>query len=205
MPPTPTVEDFLPLASSLARHHAWLPSEEKDLAQEGLISLYLALQKTPAVRDPRGFAITVMSRAMREATDGLGRRALHQKGMLPIIEECLTTSPDPDDELFLSEYFARVEDCCGSEGRRLAENLVSPTEDFGDYIITEVEEKQKLLEVDPSLGLRGTVKVRVSHRQLREALGLSSSRWHELLGAVREVTLSFLQENCPEVPLPEMS
>ena len=61
----PDIKSFIPYAKILARRIAWIPADEDDLVQEGLLALHLALQKTKDIKCIKSFSKTVMSRHMQ--------------------------------------------------------------------------------------------------------------------------------------------
>lgn len=217
-PPTSTnAPDYFPLARKIARRIAWTPSDEEDLVQEGILALHKALQKTPTPEEPAGFASVVLSRAMREYYPK--RKG---DGSLPPSFDLLFDSPslndpdislsglsasagaiDPLDDLDIAEYLADLESRCGRQARWAAQNLIAPGEQFGGWLLIELAEKQKQMAADPSIRRRGTETIRISHRQIQEALGLSVPRWTKLLEEIRKFTREWLREqgsSFPELP-----
>lgn len=103
-------------------------------------------------------------------------------------------------ELFeMSEFFALLERKHGPTARRVAENLLHPT-DPGccQHILGEVRTKSKRQGKNGKKrkgtprGVKATI--RLSHRLVREALGLSPHEWSRQLRVVREFVTYWLAQ-----------
>jgi len=196
----PPVEEFLPLARRMAEELAWNPSDQDDLIQEGLLQLHVALSRVAKVEKPLRFARKVLLRSMM---------ALWRPGKSPDLFFSVPVppltptvpSPTPLDSLWFGEYLEGLESALGEEYREIAEELLFPGEWFGGFVLEEVEKKCRQREEDPSRQLRGVEKIRISQRQLQEALGLSIPLWQETVEQIRSWTFEWLKGQ--DLALPE--
>lgn len=202
------LEDFFPLARSLARRIAWEPDDADDLFQEGVVALHLALRKNPRLRKPHAFARTVLSRAMRGHYPAARRSAPSLLSVEELLDgdggrlpAALTAEPGEQVDL-IGEFLADLEKRYGRQARWAAESLIVPGASFGAFVMVEVEEKRRRKRPGyDHRNPRGVENIRTSHRQVREALGLSASRWHGLLGEIRGFACEWLPAHDVALPV----
>ena len=196
--PKPTQEQLNTIAHSLARRLAYTPADIDDLVQEALWGLHQAYHYQH--RKPRkdfAFARTVMHRAIITY--------YNKRRLQPPLEPLLPGTPIPlpprctegdriDNEIVLHQYFDALECGCGRTARLIAENLIAPSDPvICEYIIKEVAQKQRLAKNKRHrTQVRAFKHIRLSQRQIREALGFTRSQFTTTLQEVRKFTRGWL-------------
>lgn len=108
------------------------------------------------------------------------------------------------DELFaLPDYFMALERACGPLARRMVENLLMPSGDCAARILAEVQAKTETQQRHARRGRaarrhqpRGVKReIRISHRVVRDAMGLSASEWTRTMVHVRTFTRAWLSRS----------
>lgn len=213
------LEAVIPLAEALARREAHRPDDVEDMTQVGLHAYFRAtVRKKVVVLNPRAFACTILRRAMRgyywqqrewqtrgepNKDVGLDQVALgkHSFGAMPMVE--LDGRPFDGEQVELLEfddYFNALERACGPTARLMVENLLMPSGECCARILEEVREKQTAQQECGAAGKavrrhqpRGVKKeIRISHRLVRDALGLSPSEWVRHMERIREFTAAWI-------------
>ena len=136
-----------------------------------------------------------MSQDVPRALDGRGR---------PVICADLTGKESvggEQAELFeFDDYFNALERKCGSTARLMVENLLMPNGECCRKILEEVRGKQ---EAQQKLGKRTAAarrhqprgvkkEIRISHRLVRDALGISPTEWVRHMNAIKEFTAAWI-------------
>jgi hypothetical protein len=156
----------------------------------------LSLEKLSAANAPTDRSGRVL---LEEAYDNDHHLAHREKVQVPRADLTghLDDGSGEQQELLLEQYFTALERACGAQARRVAENLVSPTDpECCRHILDEVNRKrQRQLACDREKSRRRKTPprgakrhIRLSQRLVREALGLSKSQWMQQLSAVRQFT-----------------
>lgn len=193
-----TLEQFMPLARSLAHKLATQPADQDDLVQEGCLALHRALSSGPVPANPYAFAKTVLFRQMlnhrRRSKD---REQAHLP--LPAESDDGVVMPDQllgnevaqnDDAEYLETYLRDLEAVCGKSARWAAENLLRPGSTVGKFAVMDADKRTS--EALPEQRCRGVEHVKITHVQIREALGLPVSQWRPLLSSIRSFTSDWL-------------
>lgn len=192
----PTDQEVTNLARSLARRVTHTEVDVDDLMQEALWSLHKRLKKTPHPDNFWAFAKTVMLRSMQTYYSGGWRPSGARHDSTPTMSlDYVTTGCDPrqalDEELDLDQFFSTLEATCGPMARHVAENLISPTNYAYCYRLIE-QSRCKAQARRNGAAVRGVQHIRVSHKQLRAALGLDRKQWKIVLREVRTFTTKWL-------------
>ena len=195
--PNPTTDQLDVIANALARAHAYCPADVDDLKQEALWGYCQALKRTPHPHSPFAFARTIMQRAMITYYHKHRWHADHEtlSAATPAAD-----NDSVDNRLVLGQYLEALESGCGHTARRIAENLITPTDpDVCRFIIAEMTTTQQQLKRTPQgYAFKEVKQIRISKRQLRQALGVTRSQWTRTLKEVRTFTRSWMALNIPQ-------
>lgn len=192
------------MAIYLARSIAWVPGDEDDLVQEGLIELNRAFSETTEVRNPPGFAAKVLSRKMK-AYYSQGERNRPP----PIPTESLWNLEENRDwveeiisDLELETYLEELEEAKGSLPRWVMEQLLFPDHMLGKTLVLDLDALDDLFQNYGTPEPPTTPKISrvVNHRQLRETLGLTTPRWFGLLASIRAFTVDWMEARGYDLP-----
>ncbi len=215
-----SLEQVMPLAQSLALREAHRPDDADDLMQVGLFAYFKAMHQNSPVEKPRAFAATVLQRAMRGyyyqqrewqqrgepnkavGFDQVGMRDRGGERLPPMLVVGLDGRADADEQMELFEfndYFMALEQACGATARRMVENLVLPSGTCAANILAEARGKAEAQKqyanasrAERRAQPRGVKKgIRISHRLIRDAMGLSAAEWTMNMDRVREFTLEW--------------
>lgn len=189
--------DLSRLAHSLARGFTHNDADIDDLVQEALWSFERRLRamRTPP-NNPWAFAKTSMSRIMMCYINGDTRHTGARHNPRPMVDiDYAGVQTDPWDQLIaeldLERYLNQLEVNCGPTARRVAENLLEPCDPCYCEALMASNQK-KMRQKRRGQSVRGVHKIRVSHKELRQALGLERKQWHEVLQQVRTFTTGWL-------------
>lgn len=136
---------------------------------------------------------------------GLSARTEHKPEHLPMLIVGLNGSVDTGEQVELLEmddYFTALERRCGRTARLMVENLLMPSGECCGRILEEVRRKQQAQESFRGRKRavrrhqpRGVKKeIRISHRLVRDALGISPTEWVRNMERIREFTQGWLAQ-----------
>ncbi len=187
----PTTSQLNVLATSLARKYAQATHEQDDLVQEGLWAYTKAVRRTRHPNKPFAFARTVMQRAMISYYHTVSQRIPDTEQLYPNTAVIYTTHTTIDERLWLEQYLEALESQHGSRIRTVAANLVDPTDKrVRSYILKEVRAKQRAQR--RGVAVRGIHQIRLSQRQVREALGYTTTEWRVVMNILQTFTTQWL-------------
>src|SRR5690606_26601026 len=176
---------------------------QDDLVQEGMIALWEALRKRPRPHKPHAFARCVLRRRMlschhrRPSTVRLDHA--HPDG--PVPDVLITHAPDHDGRRAIERFLAELEARHGPEARWAAENMIAPGDAFGRFLLIELRDRARRARALPG-AVRCFDLERVPPRYIREALGLSRTRWQRVLANVRDFAREWLARRGVRAPRP---
>jgi hypothetical protein len=193
MPATlmPTTQELTALAQSLARNMCHEEGDVDDLIQEALRNCYRDFKQVPRPHKPFAFARTTMWRGMFDYYNNNKQR---QRAREQSLEAQGMEFPAPRDEeqelldrLEIEQYLTALEKTHGLLARRVAENLLAPTDPaFCQFILDEVAAKERANH-------KSSGRVRISKRQLREAFELRPDEWQQIMTTIRTFTRTWLK------------
>lgn len=160
---------------------ALLPADVDDLAQEGLIGLFLALEDREPPHHPFAFAKTVMRRAM-------GAYYPDQPPPPPVSLDILASqiSPIPEEDPLqdeqILEYLEALEQSCGKIARFIVQNLLAPSDSLGRFILAELGDE-----------VEGIRTVPVTKMRIMRAASLTKHRWFKIFREIEAFTAEFLE------------
>ena len=103
-----------------------------------------------------------------------------------------TTHTTIEERLWLEQYLSALESQYGTRVRTVAENLVDPTDKIVcAYIIKESQTKQRAQR--RGVAVRGVRQIRLSRRQVQEALGYTTKEWRTIMTTIRTFTLQWMR------------
>ncbi len=188
----PTVFQLNVLATSLARKYARVLHEQDDFIQEGLWAYTKATKRTTVKRqkinNPFAFARTVMQRAMIS----YHQHTVHHPDTEQLYPDTATTHTTIDERLWLEQYLNALESQYGTRLRRVAVNLIEPTDKIVcAYILKESRAKQRAQRQGASV--RGVQQIRLSRRQVQEAFGYTTQEWRVVINILQTFTTQWLR------------
>jgi len=201
----PTQQQLNIIAKALARHMAYCPADIDDLVQEALLSAHQAFQRFRPHK-PFAFARTVMQRSILTYYRKHYWHTTHETLATAYpshirLDETTTPLNDVEHKITMQQYFDALECGCGGTARLVAENMVAPRDAvICEYIFKEVAYKQQLIRKNHKQpqhkGKRhhtpGVARIRLSQRQLREALGFTRVKWARTVQEIRRFTRGWL-------------
>lgn len=199
----PSNEQLIGLATALARRKARNEADIDDLVQQALWDVHYSC-KGEDMPQALGLAQTIILRAIRKYYNGEWTRAggkYDPTECVSLESSGFTRAVDPwaevHDEMDMELYFQQLEAVHGPLARKVAENLIQPTdEEYCRYLIKH----QRVRERRRARGehVRNFKKVTTNRHQLRRALGLNNFRWEILINNIKDFTREWLGLPEPE-------
>lgn len=199
-----SIRDLIPLARHLS-HQLAAPVEPDDLVQEALLWAHKDFARIQRAANPYALARTVMTRAMwRLYHNGAIKRARRfEEPLTPLTDVAaitdMSTQTRVTEQIMFDEFLAALERQCGADARRVAENLIRPSEECSWSLLSETIQKRRARDWPTrrhqTRPRGGALRARVSGRMIREGLGYSSNRWMRLMRAVKEFTVTWVAAN----------
>ncbi|KKL45090.1 hypothetical protein LCGC14_2359130, partial [marine sediment metagenome] len=152
MPPSPakspTHKELSIIATSLAHQmvrNSVATIDTEDLIQEGLSWAHKGFQQTPSPRKPYAFARTIMQWGMRSYYNKHDTKTRYGVTEESLVETSafhaachVNIETELEERLVLEQYYSALECTHGHMARRIAENLVTPSDkDLCVYVIEE--------------------------------------------------------------------
>lgn len=194
-------QQWYPLAHTIARE-VGSPDDHDDLVQVGIMELHIALQRNQAkgepIRNPGAYAGQVLWCAMK-AYYSTGAERHAEKFMSQdelenpdVLFFRLHNRPEAYEQTFIQCYLSAVQRLLGPEAHCMAEALLHPP------LQASVDATQaaviKAMQQEQGNPVRGANVVRITHSQLREALGMEEAQWYQTLQRLRTFTRKYLSD-----------
>lgn len=200
------LKDVQVIAEMIARKEAHCDDDVDDLVQVALLAYFKVVVRARTERmlivKPFAFARLTCLRAMRgyywQQREWQGRGEPNKAVSIEVAEVRAT----PGEQLELVEmhdYFTVLERYCGPSARIIVENLVLPSGACCARVLEEVRTKRDAQQACAGSARRNQPRgvkkgIRITHRLIRDALGITPAEWSRTMTQIRTFTRAYLSQ-----------